>query len=286
MTEGTPIQDPSIPDSVPTPETPQDNFGIENRYSPEVLYTLLTKDYRSHGVRLTNNLYRINEPGYDPIDSINTIVYSEVKAKYDLSNDRFSKFFRFESKFNLSWGTIYHSCLHFGSKEELVKQLGSFQETLNNQDIDTTLLNIESFQKNRGKETDDFPFRHINPYYTYYLVSKQDSQFHLAIEVDGLSKENEIVLMSPWPGCDLNSIEIFANAQQEHFVNLERVIKAIYQTTKKDLPPVKLQFKPEEEKSSEFFATCSYCARQYFAAQDPTCPGCGASSPRFIINIQ
>lgn len=38
MTEFTPVQDPSIPAPVPTPEAPRDNFGIQNFYNPESLY--------------------------------------------------------------------------------------------------------------------------------------------------------------------------------------------------------------------------------------------------------
>lgn len=83
MTEGTPIQDSSIPNSIATPETPQDNFGIENRYSSEALYALFTRDHKSHHINVQNNWDLVKEKQYDPIFSISASITSDLKYHFD-----------------------------------------------------------------------------------------------------------------------------------------------------------------------------------------------------------
>lgn len=160
--------------------------------------------------------------------------------------------------------------------------LNEFQQTLDKQNIDLDLLDVDSFQASKGKGRYTFPCEFRGD----FLISKPNNQRPVAIIIENYrygDREREINLISPWPFSDLNNLNDFAKAQEEHFACTEKIIRAIYNLKNKNLPPVKLEFKPQTTTPQEFLASCGYCGKHYFTAQDPTCPGCGACDPLFMI---
>jgi hypothetical protein len=131
-----------------------------------------------------------------------------------------------------------------------------------------------------GPDAEETHLKHM--FYEQFYTSKLDHSSTLGLSlippVDNVYKIRTVL---PWIYGDLNNLNEFARTQESFIQNTEKVIKAIYMLDKKDLPPVKLQFKPEQEKSKEFIAECDYCGSNYFTAQGLTCPHCGASSPIF-----
>jgi hypothetical protein len=239
------------------------NFGIENFYSPEALYSLLTKDHLSHSYELQTNWAKIAEPGYDPITDVTGSVACDLKAKYTTGTDRFAKVFWFYSNINIAPS-------RFG---RIVWSLGDQLPKLG---IKAT--HVSSGPGLRGTYPSNHPYIILHgPSHNFY-TSESDS-FRVAISFDS---DRKIRLVLPWAYEDLSDLKRFAKSQQNLLQNTEEMIKVVYLFENKDLPPVKLQFRAELEKSQEFLAECPYCQSNYFTAQSLSCPHCGASSPRFI----
>jgi len=244
-------------------ERARPNFGIENFYNPEALYSLLTIDHLSHSYTLQTNWAKIAEPGYDPINDVSASVACDLKAKYITGTDRFAKVFWFYSNIHI-----------------VLSQYNKIEWCLGDQ---LPKLGIEATRVSSGPGfvstySSKAPYIVLHGLSDLFYTSVGDS-FQMAISFDS---NNKIRLVLPWAYEDLNNLKRFAKSQQNLLQNTEKIITAVYLLENKDLPPVKLQFKAEQEKSKEFIAECTFCRSNYFTAQSLSCPHCGASSPRFI----
>jgi hypothetical protein len=271
------------------------SFGIENFYSPEALYSLLTKDHLSHSYSLQTNWTKIAEPGYDPVTDVTLLVACDLKAKFETNSgkiptSRFSKVFWFHSDIwlpekamiEIGWFSIKFS----PTIREKLKDLGVIlSQTLpQSNNINPSSSDISSLQK-----AGLYHLCHNFPESGFY-VSEPNGASRMAINVvsnqNGDNPRFALRVVVPWLNANLNNINDFAKAQNDHLINTEKVIRAIYLAANKELPPVKLQFKAEQEKSKEFIAECTYCRSNYFTAESLTCPHCGASKPMFVIQEQ
>ena len=247
------------------------SFGVENHYSSASLFALLTRDHKSWSGPLQNNWKKIAEDGYDPIYDIRTIVTCDIKAKNDPNVDRFAKSFYLESK-------IVPVARFLGTPNpEYEENPTAIQFALHKQGIDVFLTEKE-------RQVPGLPdwLNSLQGLSSPHFVSKPgDLQ-----SIDITMSSGNWTLLEPSPNADLANPEEFASALEEHFKNIEKIIRVIYQLEGKDLPPVKLQFRPESENPQEFFAECSYCGNSYFITESLVCPGCSASKPRFVSKAE
>lgn len=269
MTEGAPIQDPSIPNSVSVPETPRDSFGIEMRYNPEFVYTILNRSNKSRRITLHNNWESIYDSGYDlfsgnslyksgPSTGIATSVDSDLKVKSNPNwPDRSSKIFSISTKLKggFEWESfprLQTELWSMGLDSDLTHdpRWGFCGKFLISKNLDLPVT-IGYWELHEGR----------------YLVSDPD---HLVISL-------------PYPSVDLTSSDDIKKSMDLSAGILEKTIRALYKMCNKHLPLQKLIFEPRESESTEKsnLASCTYCGSFYPIVHGLTCPHCGASNPKF-----
>lgn len=273
-----------------TTERPKDKFGIVNHYSPEAIFALLTQDHRSRTVHLDNNLGGIVEGGYDPFNSLFASVSADLKYKFDnTEKSRYCKVIWFEAQLrvgNLDYLTNDHPGSH--ETDSLVNNYDGHQVKIDEQN---TLAWLEQFHQ-AGLDFDVLSSDWKKPMIASLenrLSLYLDRKSRMVFPSFGLGLDPYIFawcydLLLPYQKTEiLSDVGSFEILQESFFRNLEKVIRVTYKAQEKDLPPVKLVFKPKENAQKEFIAACSYCGINYFTAKDLKCPGCGASSPQFLM---
>lgn len=250
------------------PETSRDNFGIEMRYRPEALYAILTRENRSSQIVLDNNWENISEDSYDEITSVDIAIFADLKVKYEKNwCDRKTKVFWVASSV-ITPGIIYD--YDFTKLQELL-----FNQGL---DLDLTSTRLDFF-KPYPREAE----RQSYTYYHKFLVPKGSfGQWGIlrASDCKGI-----IDIWQPLPVQQLSELMSAQDLNRGLSVVttvLEKVIRAEYEWKKKELPSQRLEFSPDlydEEKRKAYLATCPYCKSNYYIAESPVCPQCGASTP-------
>jgi hypothetical protein len=257
-------------------------FGIENFYNPEALYSRLTTGHKSHTYELQNNWSKITEPGYDPILDIKATVTSDIKAKFIDGVSRSDKVFYYHLDLLVKdkwfkFFSLYSPEIPEGLIAELDKNgAGMVRSRL--------ITNLSQWDYDSSANPRGLMLWHMFRKVGFYRSSKNEPG-DFAIDVTLTPPEDPNITIRtvvPWPYADLNNVNEFVKSHNTFLKNSEKVIGAMFNFEGKELPPVKLEFKPEQEKSKEFFAQCSYCQSNYFTAQSLSCPHCGASSPIFM----
>lgn len=284
MTEESPIHDPSVPNSVSVPETPRDSFGIEMRYNPEFVYTVLDRSYKSKSMILNNNWKSIYEKGYDLFDGqfsssrkdaseiippfgtigIWTSINCDLKVKTipDWPN-RSSKVFSISTE--LLWPSA-HSKFEFLAPR-----------------LQTELLSMGLDFDLTGNPEGPLPG-------SKFLISRNldllatikdwgDTKYYQS----GSIHTPAIKISLPYPSIDLASSDDIKKSMDVSAYVLEKTIRALYKMYNKRVPLQKLVFEPLESASTEKtnIASCTYCNSYYPIVHGLTCPHCGASNPRF-----
>lgn len=249
-------------------------FGVEMKYNPEFLYTLLTRDNKPHDIHLSNNWGAIFSPNYDVFHLISLHLHSDLAASVQVGRrDRSTKVFWLEGGL---WRVVDRELSRQGIQEKLFK--------LGVNTTDPLMTDKKSFRSRNYLIT-----RNTNPNWAldvnmWHRLNIDESAYLYSF---GLSywKNNVygVKIHSPKPISDLVSPQDISNGLNSAAEIFEKTIKVSYEVEEKTLPQQNLVFAPSEEEVSKQSnrISCGYCGSDYSIVQGLTCPQCGGSKPQF-----
>lgn len=281
-----------------TTERPKDKFGIENSYSSEAVFALLTQDHRSRTLYFDNNWSDITERKYDPFSHLAVRVRTDLEYKFDQSvKTRSSKvvwfegFLRVDNLYYLMKEGFPYSPVEKERERQFEEQSDLlWLERFFEAGIDFTISSEQEKPFIATPDTGPSIYLNRSLYYDYGRVFPS-AQFQVPPahmvednwEIGTYARFYKLMVPHEQSAETLTDVNNFESLEK-HFLNrLEKVIRVTYKAQGKDLPPVKLEFKPEKNTQKEFIAACSFCGSNYFTAKNLECPHCGASSPQFLM---